>query len=367
MISGMGTRELNDWDEISRATDEFLRPERMFEASCDFLRGWEVLWAKHNSDAVKKTGERSPISACAMCASMALELALKSLITLENREPLLSHSFARLFKQLSPRSRSEVASKVVLDGKPTSAEGVAVALKLCAGTLNKWRYRHEHSDIDFRQGHMMSVTRAVHEVVSQRLSIWHKQLHPLRTRPLASFAEKDARELVSRAVERLRSEDEDLPDDVNERSLSHRLAVHLEHEVRRIDPRLLGAGFTLQDLSVDCEYNRYGGDPKRLHPVAEGIRAEAGENFDWTADTKGRTVYPDIVVHRRGTAGPNLIVIEVSRADAAAEAIGWDKDKLDHLQRELGYLHAFLVLFGRGTPKILLASTNTKERCERHP
>lgn len=346
----MGTQHLFDWGEMSRATDELLRPERMFEGSCDFLRGWEVLWAIHHSAASKGSGEQTPIGACAMCASMALELALKSLITLENKEPASSHSFGRLFNQLSQRSRADVASRVSFDRVPASVEGVQAVLKSCEGTLDKWRYRHEHRDIDFYQSHMMSVTRAVHEVVSQRLGEWRKRSHPIRTQRL-QFTEKQARALVSRAVERLRHEDDNLPDDVNERTLSHRLAVHLERELRRIDPRLLGESVAREELSVDCEYNRRGGEPKRLRELAQHVKAEAGE-VDPIADMQARTVYPDIVVHRRGAAGPNLIVIEVKRADAPADAIGWDRDKLAVYREELGYLYAFLVLFGQGSPQI---------------
>ena len=348
----MGTRELINWDELSKATDELLCPELMFEGSCDFLRAWEVLWAINHSPAVKENRERSPIQACATCASMALELALKSLITLEKKEPVLSHSFARLFNQLSSHSRAAIASKVLLEDRPTSVEAVTDALKLCEGTFERWRYKHEHRELDFYQGRMMQVTRAVHEVTAQRLSEWRKQSHPIRTPRPRTLTARQAHDLVARAIERLRFEDEDLPRDVNERALSHRLAVHLEREVRKLDPRLLGESVAPKDLSVDCEYNRRGDEPKRLHELAARIKAAAGE-IDPVADMRACTVYPDIIVHRRGPAGPNLIVIEVKRAEAPAEAIGWDQDKLALYRTELRYLHAFLVLFGQGTPKII--------------
>jgi len=46
MILPMGPRAWLEWNELaSEATDDYLRPERMFEGSCDFLRGWEILWA----------------------------------------------------------------------------------------------------------------------------------------------------------------------------------------------------------------------------------------------------------------------------------------------------------------------------------
>jgi len=76
--------------------------------------------------------------------------------------------------------------------------------------------------------------------------------------------------------------------DVNERSVSARLAIHLQHH--------------FPDWHVDCEYNRLGEDIKRL-PRAEETR---------TDETEGRTIYPDIIVHRRGKAA-NLLVIEVKK------------------------------------------------------
>ncbi|GAO01723.1 hypothetical protein PSR1_00583 [Anaeromyxobacter sp. PSR-1] len=342
-----------EWDELSRAADDALRPERMFEGSRDFLRGWEVLWAIHQSIAAKGSGEQTPISACAMCASMALELALKSLITLEQKEPVASHSFARLFRQVSGRLREEVASQVRFDGASTSVNAVTSCLKSCEGTLDKWRYRHEHRDIDFNQGHMMSVTLALHEVVSRRLVEWRKRSHPIQTQR-ASFTEERARALVARALERLHHEESDLADDVNERTWSHRFAVHLEREVRRMDVRLLPEGITRGNLSVDCEYNRRGDDPKRLHELAARVKAEA-DGLDSVADMDALTVYPDVIVHRRGKLGPNLIAIEVKRANARREAIEWDMEKLTTYKSELGYIHAFLVVFGRRRPRIVAA------------
>jgi hypothetical protein len=78
--------------------------------------------------------------------------------------------------------------------------------------------------------------------------------------------------------------------DVNERSLSARLAIYLQHK--------------FPDWHVDCEYNRLGDGIKRL-PRPEESR---------TDDSQGRTIYPDIIVHRRGERA-NLLVIEVKKHD----------------------------------------------------
>src|SRR5688572_19924815 len=76
--------------------------------------------------------------------------------------------------------------------------------------------------------------------------------------------------------------------DVNERSVCHRLAMYLETR--------------LPTWQVDCEYNRDGHDPKTLM----GVSSERGE----TDGTDGSRVFPDIIVHRRGTR-ENRLVVEV--------------------------------------------------------
>lgn len=86
------------------------------------------------------------------------------------------------------------------------------------------------------------------------------------------------------------SEQELFAVDVNERSLSARLAQHLQHR--------------FPEWQVDCEYNRLGEGIKRL-PRPEGTS---------TDDRQGRTIYPDIIVHRRGERS-NLLVIEVKKHD----------------------------------------------------
>ena len=86
---------------------------------------------------------------------------------------------------------------------------------------------------------------------------------------------------------------------VNERTITHRLAVYLERE--------------FPGWNVDCEYNRrgQGGCPKRLDYVieAENVRSD---------DTEGRSVFPDIIVHCRGT-DDNYLVIEVKKSTSTED------------------------------------------------
>lgn len=77
--------------------------------------------------------------------------------------------------------------------------------------------------------------------------------------------------------------------DVNERSISHKFAEHLQVQ--------------FPDWNVDCEYNRDMDFPKRLQ--VDPMPVDSG-------DTEGKTVYPDIIVHKRGTYD-DLLVIEIKK------------------------------------------------------
>ncbi len=96
-----------------------------------------------------------------------------------------------------------------------------------------------------------------------------------------------------------------LIDGTNERSITHRLGLYLQ--------------IAFLDWTVDCEYNRVGNDgvPKRLGNLA------SQENIRWD-DPGGKTIYPDIVVHRRGSSQKcdNLLSLEIKLdKDASTEDI----------------------------------------------
>jgi|SRR5882724_2939362 len=77
--------------------------------------------------------------------------------------------------------------------------------------------------------------------------------------------------------------------DLGERTLTHRLAVHLEKQFGGWD--------------VDCDYNRLGERTLRL-PKGSIVS---------TDDHLGKSIYPDIVVHQRDIPN-NLLAIEVRKA-----------------------------------------------------
>lgn len=139
-------------------------------------------------------------------------------------------------------------------------------------------------------------------------------------------------EMLGSALSQVKHEDADLlQHDVNERSLTHRLAMYLEEEIG-------------EDWDVDVEYNRIGNhgfDPKRF--------SEGGFIDDIPScsprDIAGKTVYPDVIIHKRGE-DQNLLVIEAKKAGNQAD---YDYDKLNAYMRDLEYEYGAYVEFTTGS------------------
>jgi hypothetical protein len=134
----------------------------------------------------------------------------------------------------------------------------------------------------------------------------------------------DVKEKVLRAFRQFMSKDSYLlMAEANERSLTHRLAIYIEQE--------------FPDYDVDCEFQKNGTNTKKL------------ERFSNPEAVRTGTVYPDIIVHHRGT-DDNFIVIE-SKPSSMEEPCKKSSDcncdhcKLWAYQSELGYRHAFYVVF----------------------
>lgn len=116
--------------------------------------------------------------------------------------------------------------------------------------------------------------------------------------------------------------------DANERTLSCRLAVLLKAE--------------FSDWDVDCEYNRDGHDPKRIHLAPESIRSD---------DDMGVTVYPDIIIHQRGEA-KNLLCIEIKKKSSSQIDKNRDLYKLEKYKSQLGYQFSAFIELLTGTPDV---------------
>jgi hypothetical protein len=141
-------------------------------------------------------------------------------------------------------------------------------------------------------------------------------------RELVELALKDALDQL------LLSDGAILAMDVNERSISHRLASYLE-------PYFPG-------WNVDCEYNRNHDEPKRLNIRRRSIQSD---------DTQATTVFPDIIIHRRGT-DDNFVVIEMKKT-TSQETDDYDLEKLNAFKVQLGYQFAiFVKVITGGVPGI---------------
>ena len=101
--------------------------------------------------------------------------------------------------------------------------------------------------------------------------------------------------------------------DVNERSITHKIAEYLQRD------------FRTEGYDVDCEYNRNGHDPKTLSLEPWSTKSDSLE---------GDTVYPDIIIHKRESP-TNLVVIEAKKSTNKVNFR--DLQKLKAFRRELGY------------------------------
>ncbi len=155
-------------------------------------------------------------------------------------------------------------------------------------------------------------------------------LHKRRNN-LEQLSQENVDQRVRRAIDRLTLCDAELLRiDCNERSITHRLAIYLQNE--------------FEGWNVDCEYKRDCHSPdyvKRLLVDSDSLQASL--TID---DTDANTVYPDIIVHYRGTSD-NLLVIEVKKS-RNQETDTRDEKKLHAFKKELQYQYALFLRFNTG-------------------
>ena len=109
----------------------------------------------------------------------------------------------------------------------------------------------------------------------------------------------------------------------NERSISFRFAMYLQTR--------------LPNWKVDCEFNRDGVEPKRLAGL--DLRPDSH-------DEEAKTVFPDVIVHERGTK-KNFLVIEFKKSTSRVDR-SIDRLKLEGYKQQLGYRFALFVEIGAG-------------------
>ena len=145
---------------------------------------------------------------------------------------------------------------------------------------------------------------------------------------------EEVREGLERALKRLTVEDEYLfRVNVNERTLTHKLEEYLQCH--------------FEGWNVDCEYNRNGVERKKLRNLSD-----CHPEID---DEDGCTVFPDIIVHKRGRSEDgeptrNLLVIEAKKSSNKTDAKK-DHDKLRLYKQELRYQHSAFVVFAVKTSR----------------
>lgn len=139
---------------------------RMFRGSRDFLVAYELITDFCKTPEVKAARAPSPIQSQATCAALSLELALKARIVLDGGEPptkgKAGHSCLAMFKVLSIPAQKDVASFLLVDGKPAGLDGLLKALSDFEGTFQNFRYLHEHTEASFHEGNLVNVIRGVH-------------------------------------------------------------------------------------------------------------------------------------------------------------------------------------------------------------
>ena len=131
----------------------------------------------------------------------------------------------------------------------------------------------------------------------------------------------EARNRLGNALESLSQNDRHLlENDLSERCIASRLAMYLQAE--------------FPDHSVDVEYNRQGDIPKNL-----GLPDECANSWD----EHGRAlVVPDIIVHRRGPDGPNILVLEVKKT-TNRNSRACDHERILAFRAQLGYSFGALI------------------------
>lgn len=158
---------------------------------------------------------------------------------------------------------------------------------------------------------------------------------------------KEVTEKISIAVDCLLKHDVFLLEkNVNERSISHKLAEYLQKQ--------------FPQYHVDCEYNRMQGlrgegfITKRLELGIEGKIAPD--------DIEAKTVFPDIIIHRRGSNEDNLVVLEIKKERHTNKANSdYDITKLKEFTQQLKYKLGMFLEFSADKVKNIKCVKDGKE------
>ncbi|MEW6325834.1 MAG: hypothetical protein AB1515_10670 [Nitrospirota bacterium] len=125
-----------------------------------------------------------------------------------------------------------------------------------------------------------------------------------------------------------------LQHNLNERTISHRLASYMQSYFKGWD--------------VDCEYNRDHDDPKKIPLPRTKVNSD---------DVDAKIVFPDIIVHHRGRDN-NLLVIELKKS-TNRESTDSDLEKLRLIKKTLKYKHALSIRLQVGESEVGIKDIRT--------
>ncbi len=124
-----------------------------------------------------------------------------------------------------------------------------------------------------------------------------------------------------------------LENNLNERTITHKLAEYLQKEYC--------------EYEVDCEYNRMPNGESYDEGVAKKILNMGGKSFEECtkrSDTSDFTAFPDIIIHHRGDNENNFLVVEVKKKNNNSK--NWcDFKKLEAFTKQLNYKYGIYLEF----------------------
>jgi len=143
----------------------------------------------------------------------------------------------------------------------------------------------------------------------------------------------DTNEIKAKVIKCLelleKNEKEIIQNDINERTIVHKLAEYLQKE--------------FSELNVDVEYNRDREEGKKKPKYATLIKSSFKKAYEISITKKIKidkfmdkvSTYPDIIVHKRMSNEENTLIIEVKKKNNRTD---WeiDKYKLEALTRKRG-------------------------------
>lgn len=161
------------------------------------------------------------------------------------------------------------------------------------------------------------------------------------------MTEKKARGYIGIMLETFYNKDQFLlNNDVAERAITHKMGMYLQQILEE----------SKESFDVDCEYNRMGKNKDGHIYLIEGDYFSktvclSGESVSDESDV-GSRVYPDIIVHKRGTA-ENVLIIEVKVAGKVGKRTH-DYKKLKAYRDDLQYEHAFFIELYKNREKVII-------------